>query len=82
MTFWDFRRYLVCKNSTYPESEQKCERVITSDANFALFSSNKKIFLGRFLTADELWNQRFCLESKVQNKKWRHLGPPLAVKIL
>lgn len=56
--------------------EQKRERVITSEANLALFNSNPKSFLGRFVTVDETWVHHFDPESKVQSKEWRHRGSP------
>lgn len=48
--------------------EQKRERVITSEANLALFNSDPKAFLDRFVTVDEMW-RRFTTSIRSSKSK-------------
>lgn len=57
-------------------SEQKRERIIISEANLAVFNSNPKTFLRRFVRVDETWVHCFDPEFKVQSKECRRRGSP------
>ncbi|XP_030588657.1 histone-lysine N-methyltransferase SETMAR-like [Archocentrus centrarchus] len=60
--------------------DQKRTRLVTSQANLALFEANPDDFLERFLTQDECWVHHF----EPETMQWNHLSspPPKKAKVV
>lgn len=44
------------------------------------FKTDKSIFLKTCVSIDESWANHYKPETKIQNKEWKHKGPPPAMK--
>ena len=59
---------------------QKRQTTVLCEQHLTNFRADKKLFIERYVSMDEIWIHHYDPETKIQSLQWKHKGSPTPKK--